>query len=201
MNDNTNNTKFNIKNCKILQCNKCDISIGNTIVNGNGNLHSGIIMLGEAPGYYERKFGVPFVGKSGNLLNTMLDLIGLTRDDIYVTNVIKCQPFNNRTPLVKEIKNCNVYLKGELYVGRPRIVVLLGNTALNAYYGTRTLKINTFMGRIITTNNVRVIAMYHPSYILRNSHNAGLMSSYVNSFRKVGLLYRWLINPLITMKI
>lgn len=188
----------------ITKCNKCDISIvRKNIVNGEGNINGGIVFIGESPGYYEDKFGTPFIGNSGKMLDAMLSLIGLTRQDVYVTNIIKCRPPNNRSPKAIEISNCSENLKNELTAINPRIIVLMGNVALNSFFGRTDLTINKLKGYIIPIKATKtaVIPIYHPSYIIRNKHNENLVKSYINSFKTIGICYRYLINPLITFKI
>ena len=187
--------------CTIQSCAKCDIAIKRkNIVNGDGDINNKFYIISEAPGYYEDKLGIPFVGNSGKLLNVMLDLIGLTRSDVYVTNVIKCRPPNNRSPLVVEINNCKGNLKCELS-HKPKLILLLGNTALNAYFGLNSLKISDMIGKYVVYNNAVIIATYHPSYLLHNVDNKVLWNKYVRSFKLVSYMYRLLINPLTTIKI
>lgn len=192
----------NNNSCLVTDCHKCDLSLFRTnIVNGSGNRYNNVMFIGEAPGYMEDKQGLPFVGHSGKLLNIMLSLIGLTRNDIYITNVIKCRPQNNRTPTVKEIRNCNDYLKQEIEMINPKIVVLMGNVALNTFFNLNTLTVTKIKGRVLKYNGVLVYTIYHPSYILRNITNKTLLSSYMHSFKIIGWMYRLMINPLITFKI
>jgi len=184
----------------INTCNKCDISLSRkTIVSGNGNTNkNGLMFIGEAPGYYEDKYGVPFIGNSGILFNNLLKLIGLTRNNVYTTNIIKCRPPNNRSPLIREINNCLPYLKQELILYNPKIIVLLGNIALNVYFNKNNLKISDFRGYIIPINNKIIIATYHPAYVLYNKSNDNLIKSYTNDFINIGLMYKRYVNPFIT---
>ena len=196
--------KINYNEMKqITNCKRCDISLNrNNIVNGVGNTSEGsMVLIGEAPGYMEDKLGLPFVGNSGKLLNTMLNLIGLHRNDVYITNIIKCRPLNNRNPLATEISNCNSYLHNEMKVIKPKIVVLLGGVALNTFFGVSNLTVTKCKGYVIPYKGYRVMTVYHPSYVLRNNHNKGLLQGYVSNFRTIGLIYRYSINPLITTKI
>jgi len=187
---------------QITNCKLCDISLRRkNIVNGSGDIESGIMFIGESPGYKEDKHGMPFIGKSSILFNTMLDLIGLYRSNVYVTNVLKCKVPNGRSPFAKEISNCKPNLQYEINVIKPKIIILLGSVALNTYFGTTTLKMNKFKGRIIKHRNRYIMAIYHPSYVLKNSHNKSLLLSYIHSFKVIGLMYKYLINALITTKI
>ncbi len=188
---------------KIDKCNKCDLNISrNNIVNGAGNTNKrGIMFIGEAPGYYEDKYAIPFIGNSGTLLNNILLLIGLKRNDIYITNIIKCRPPNNRSPLAREIKNCVPYLRQELLELNPIIIVLLGNTALNVFFNKYNLKVSNIRGYYIKNIDRVILTTFHPSYILRNKDNNTLLKQYINDFILIGKLYRELINPFITFKI
>lgn len=158
------------------------------------------MFVGEAPGYYEDKFGVPFCGNSGKLLNIMLDLIGLTRQDTYITNIIKCRPPHNRTPYAKEIENCNSHLQDEIKTINPKIIILLGNTALNTYFNKSTLKVGRVRLYTMPIKGRIIIATYHPSYILRGEGDARY-KNYIQDFKVISKAYRKYINPLTTTKI
>jgi len=183
--------KYNKEDCKIIRCNKCDISIKSNVVNGYGNIHGGIFIIGESPGYYENKHGVPLIGKSGDVINSLLNMIGLSRQDVYVTNVTKCQPI--KTPTAIEVKNCSNYLKYELWVGKPRIIVLLGNLAIKSYFGS-SADIKGLRERPVWNGNSLVYSLYHPSFILRNNDKMGLVKLYINKFKQIGNAYRYYIN-------
>lgn len=186
-------------NGKIIFCNLCDISNNrNNILNGQGNKNNKIMFIGESPGYYEDKLNKVMVGTSGEFFTKCLNLIGLMKDDVYITNVIKCKPPNNRAPLAKEIKNCNPYLLYELYTIQPKIVILLGSVALNTYFNTSGIKVRQVIGNIIIKNKIAIIPTYHPSYIVRNIDNYKLINMYINDFKHIGQLYRLLINPFLT---
>ena len=189
-----------MNNLFINHCNKCDISLNNRIVNGSGNIDAGLMFITEAPGYHDKKHGIPLMGSAGDLLNLMLSLVGITRREVYITNVVKCKT-PNRTPLVVEINNCSKYLDNELEQVNPKIIVLLGNTALNRYFNTSGLTISKTKGFIIPYKGKFIIPLYNPNYILHNIHNKSLLLSYVNSFKNIGYLYRYYVNPLITFKI
>ena len=197
--------EYNKITCKIISCNKCDSShFRNNIVNGSGNINSNIFFIGEAPGFQEDKYGIPFIGNSGDLLMKTLALFDIYRKDIYITNVVKCRPYsmyNNRAPNAIEINNCKNYLINEIKVGNPKIIVLLGGVALKTYFGVNNLSISKVLGRVIKYNDRYIIATYHPSYVLRNSDNNWIINKHINSFRKVAILYKEFINPLIQFKI
>jgi len=155
---------------KVLYCDKCDICVHNkhNPVWGYGNENADIMFVGEAPGATERRLGLPFVGTSGKAFRRMLDLYGFNDNNCYITNVIKCRPPANRTPDLLEIVNCIPYLGMELNVVKPKIVVLVGNTALRTFYNNFNLSISKNNARYDVKGNRLLIGMYHPSYILRN---------------------------------
>lgn len=191
---------YNIETCKILHCNKCDISvIRKHIVNGVGKLDSSLMIIGEAPGYKEDKLGIPFVGDSGKLLDAMLEGIGLTRDSVYITNVTKCRPNDNNITSI-QISNCYINLDKELMVIKPKIVLLLGSVAINRYFNKSDITVKDIRGRTIVHNGTVIIGTYHPSYILRNIESERLLNSYVADFIRLAEVYKKLINPYITIK-
>ena len=183
--------KYDKDRCKIKHCNKCDISIKSNIVNGYGDINSGIVIIGESPGYYENKYKIPFVGRSGDLLNSLLTMIGLSRDMVYVTNVIKCQP--HASPTATEVNNCSNYLKYELWFAKPKIIVLLGSLAIKSYFGSKA-SIKQLRDKAIINNNTIVYSLYHPSFILRNSDKTGLVKYYINKFKQIGSAYKYYID-------
>lgn len=163
-----------MKTVHIKDCTKCyELSFKRKhIVSGVGNLKAGLMFIGEAPGYYEDKQGYPFVGKSGKTLDKYLAMCNLSRNDVYITNIVKCRPPNNRVPWDLEIDNCYPYLLYELSIINPKIIVLLGGIALNAFFkNTRKerLRISNFAGKVLELGNVFVIPIYHPSYVIRGT--------------------------------
>jgi uracil-DNA glycosylase len=179
---------------KTTVCHKCDIcaSNHNNPVWGFGNESADIMFIGEAPGSTERKIGIPFVGAAGRALRTILDLYGFNNSNIYVTNIIKCRPPNNRDPEINEIINCVEYLVQEITTIKPKIIVLLGNTALHTFYNNFSLQITKYNGKIDVINNRVIIPMYHPSYLLRNPEK---LWEFEIAMNKLLYLYR-LINPM-----
>ena len=183
-------------------CNKCDISLyRKNVVKGYGNTNSKLMFIGEAPGIKEDKEGIPFVGNAGILFNRSLYIIGFAKEDIFVTNIIKCKSKNNRTPTITEIKNCKFYLQCELEFIKPDIIVLLGNTALRSYFGVNNLMISKYRGKIIGYNNTIILPLYHPSYIIRNYDNNKILINWYNDFIQIIKIYKIMINPLHTTNI
>lgn len=121
---------------EVVSCVRCPLSVGRTqVVVGSGDLDADLMFVGEAPGYHEDIQGIPFVGASGKLLGTLLEGIGLTRDDVYVANVLKCRPPGNRDPLLAEIRTCEPHLFRQVSLIRPRLICTLGNFATKLLSG------------------------------------------------------------------
>ena len=119
----------------IADCKKCRLCEGRTqVVPGAGNPHAEIMFIGEAPGKNEDLQGIPFIGAAGKFLNEMLETIGLKREDIFIANTVKCRPPNNRDPLPDEIETCLPYLKQQILLIRPKIIVTLGRFSLNLFF-------------------------------------------------------------------
>src|SRR5699024_10266495 len=117
-------------------CNKCKLcSNRNNIVFGCGNKNADLMLIGEGPGADEDIQGIPFVGKAGKLMNAAFDALGINRDDIYIANVVKCRPPNNRNPEKDEEMACLDYLRNQVILVKPKIIVLLGSVALKAILG------------------------------------------------------------------
>ena len=123
--------KIAIKNCK-----KCKLCQGRTnIVFGTGNENAKIMFIGEGPGADEDVQGIPFVGKAGKLMNNAFDVVGIQRENVYITNIVKCRPPNNRDPQIDEISKCLNYLRAQVIIVKPKIIVLLGRIALQNILG------------------------------------------------------------------
>lgn len=167
---------------KVSFCNKCDICAINKSnpIWGSGFDGADIMFIGEAPGATERRLGLPFVGTSGQALRRILDLYGFDNSNAYFTNIIKCRPPANRTPEINEIVNCLPFLASEVEQVKPKIIVLLGNTALRTFYNNFDLNISTNNGRIDVRGNHIIIPMYHPSYLLRNPDKLGEFEKAMN---------------------
>ena len=157
-------------------CCKCDLCKSRTqIVFYDGNPHSKVVFVGEAPGEEEDKKGKPFVGRAGQYLNRVLEKIGWSRSDIYITNVCKCRPPGNRKPFPKEMQTClNVFLKNEIKIIQPKVICCLGATAAEAFLG-KTVRITRMRGKFYPNPlfpNTKLFLTYHPAYILRNMREA-----------------------------
>lgn len=152
----------------VKNCDKCPLSkTRNNVVFGEGNDKSKIMFVGEGPGFYEDKLGRPFVGKSGELFDKILKAINLTRDDIYIANIVKCRPPNNRNPLEDECENCIKYLRWQVKIINPDIIVCLGAVAAK-HVIDKDFKITKSRGTWYKRGKFNIIATYHPAAILRD---------------------------------
>jgi uracil-DNA glycosylase family 4 len=146
----------------------CGLCPGRTnAVPGEGNPQAKLFLVGEGPGATEDATGRPFVGQAGNLLNGILDAIELPRDSVYITNIVKCRPPQNRKPLPDEIAACMPYLHRQLELIRPKVIVALGGTAGEAMLGVRK-SLGELRGKVHTYNGIPLIVTYHPAALLRN---------------------------------
>ena len=149
-------------------CQNCELAVGRTnVVFGAGNPNARLMFIGEAPGRDEDIQGVPFVGRSGQLLNKILEAAGIERDDVYIANIIKCRPPNNRTPLTNEIEACIPYLGRQVALIAPRVICTLGLPATQTLLGIRG-SMGSLRGKMYVEGNVKVIPTYHPAAALRD---------------------------------
>ena len=151
----------------VIKCTKCDLCKTRTnAVPGNGNFQSDVIFVGEAPGRNEDKSGEPFVGVAGKKLEIALEGAGITRDTVYITNVVKCRPPSNRVPSTAERDTCKEYLKEEISIIKPKIICILGNTAFNSVLGGS--EITKYRGKVVRKNNQLYFLTIHPAAIIYN---------------------------------
>ena len=156
-----------------LGCTRCPLAETRTqVVFGVGNAHADLVFVGEGPGAEEDKQGIPFVGRAGQLLTRLIEGIGMTRDDVYIANVVKCRPPGNRDPQPDEIEACRPYLEGQLDFLQPRVVVTLGNFATKLLLETKE-GITKLRGREFPYRNGAVlIPTFHPAAVLRGGGTA-----------------------------
>ncbi len=152
-----------IENCR--RCGLCQRR--HSIVLGEGNRHADIMLVGEGPGADEDAQGRPFVGKAGQLLDKMFSAIDMRREDLYITNVVKCRPPGNRTPLDEEAEACLPLLRMQYSLIRPKILVCLGATATRHVYN-RDARITRVRGQWMEKNGTLFIPTYHPAALLRD---------------------------------
>jgi DNA polymerase len=149
-----------------VRCQELACSRTNTVF-GTGPATARLCFFGEAPGADEDASGLPFVGRAGQLLTKIIEACQLSRDDVYILNVLKCRPPNNRPPLPQEVANCRTYFERQLQVIAPEFVCCLGTSAAQALLQTDE-PIGKLRGRWFTHGSAQVICTYHPSYLLRN---------------------------------
>lgn len=161
---------------QVKDCRKCGLCESRTqTVFGSGSSTARIVFVGEAPGFEEDRQGIPFVGRAGELLTNMIRAMGLTRDQVYICNVLKCRPPNNRTPAADEIAACSPYLFEQLSVIEPEVIVALGAPAARTLLNT-TSSIGALRGRFhdfqasgtpLSGRTIPLMPTYHPAYLLR----------------------------------
>jgi uracil-DNA glycosylase family 4 len=152
----------------IGECTRCRLcEERNKIVFGSGNPKAELVFVGEGPGRDEDLQGLPFVGRAGKLLTQMIEAMGLTRDKVYIANVVKCRPPQNRPPEKDEVATCIPFLLRQLEVIHPRAIVCLGNIAAQNLLGTMK-SISSFRGQWFDFRGMQLLATYHPAYLLRN---------------------------------
>ncbi|MCX7886221.1 MAG: uracil-DNA glycosylase [Verrucomicrobiae bacterium] len=137
------------------------------VVFGAGNPRAELMFIGEAPGADEDAQGEPFVGKAGQLLTRIIEAMGMRRSEVYIANVLKCRPPENRTPLPDEIANCLPYLRQQIELIRPKVIVALGATALRALLGLN-VSVTKMRGKWYVYEGIPIMATFHPAYLLRN---------------------------------
>ncbi len=151
----------------VIKCTKCDLCKTRTnAVPGKGSFQSDVIFVGEAPGRTEDKNGEPFVGEAGKKLSIALEEAGISRDAVYITNIVKCRPPNNRVPNTNERNTCQEYLKQEISIIKPKIICILGNTAFNSILGGS--EITKFRGKIVRKGNQLYFLTIHPAATIYN---------------------------------
>lgn len=153
---------------EVAFCTRCPLSQTRTqTVFSRGNPHARLMVIGEAPGFYEDKQGLPFVGKAGDLLNRMLHSIGLTEEDVYIANVLKCRPPNNRDPESCEITACSGYLEEQITLLQPKLILAVGRFS-GQFLLKKILPLNEMRNTVHDYHGIAVLVSYHPAYLLRN---------------------------------
>ncbi len=166
----------------VLHCQRCDLKLARkNVVVGTGTLEAKILFIGEAPGRSEDLKGQPFVGSAGRILNTLLEQNGMNREDIYITNVVKCRPPENRVPKQYERDACHPYLQKQLDVIKPKLIVLLGKTASETMLGRR-VEMGSEHGTIVEREGLRFMVTYHPASVI---YNRKLLQTLEEDFKKI----------------
>jgi len=152
-----------------LKCHLCELSKSRTnVVFGEGDPQADIMFIGEGPGATEDSMGRPFVGRSGELLTKMIEnVLLIKREDVYIANIVKCRPPNNRVPTPSEAHTCQPFLMKQIALIKPKIIITLGGTAYHYMTGDET-GITKVRGSILQQNGYTLIPTYHPSFLLRN---------------------------------
>jgi uracil-DNA glycosylase len=165
---------------QIKDCQKCTLAASRTqVVFGHGNAQADIMFVGEAPGFHEDRQGKPFVGAAGKLLDQLLEEIGIQRREVYIANVIKCRPPDNRNPRADEIESCKPYLFKQIELIGPKVVCTLGNFSTQLLLGKK-VGITKVRGQAFHQGTYVVVPMLHPAAAL---HRDGMMGAVKEDFR------------------
>ena len=166
---------------KVKICKKCDLcNTRRNAVPGKGNQKADIVFIGEAPGKNEDQYGEPFIGRAGKKLDDALENAGLARNNVYITNIVKCRPPNNRVPNDTEKSMCSNYLEDELKIINPKIICLLGNTPFYSILGGKEITKNH--GKIISKDNRVYFVTFHPAATI---YNQKLEEVFKNDIKKL----------------
>jgi DNA polymerase len=172
-------SKLEIIRRSVIECTKCELCKTRTnSVPGKGNFQSDVIFVGEAPGRNEDKLGEPFVGIAGQRLVLALQDAGISRESVYITNVVKCRPPNNRVPTISERGTCRDYLEKEISIIKPKIICILGNTAFNSILGGS--EITKYRGKIVKKNNQFYFLTVHPAATIYNQELISVLKEDIN---------------------
>lgn len=156
----------------IEMCRACPLGrLRQKVVFGQGKIPTELMLIGEAPGAEEDEQGIAFVGKAGQLLTKILEAATILRDDIFITNVVKCRPPQNRNPSTDEVVACNKFLEAQIAIVSPKIIVTLGNVPTRWFLKTSE-GITSLRGRWFNWRGISLMPLYHPSYLLRNQSRA-----------------------------
>lgn len=174
-----------VKN-RVEKCTACPLHTSRTnVVVGEGNLDSSIMFVGEGPGEEEDKTGRPFVGRAGQLLTKLLEEVGLKREDVYICNVVKCRPPNNRAPKKEEQMMCAHFLYAQIEIVNPKVIVALGGTAFS-FFLEKNVSISSYRGKEIPWIGGKILfPTFHPSYLLRSGTRKDLYRAIIEDLKKV----------------
>lgn len=160
---------------KVAICDKCGLSkTRKNVVFGSGSSKAKLMFVGEAPGRDEDMQGLPFVGRAGKLLTKIIEAMGLAREDVYIANILKCRPPDNRPPLPEEISACRDNLKRQVEIIKPKVICTLGKFASQTLLNTETT-ISDLRGKFSEYEGIKVMPTFHPAYLLRNPHDKKLV--------------------------
>jgi DNA polymerase len=169
----------------ILNCQKCPLAQTRThAVPGEGDLNTDLMFVGEGPGRDEDLQGRPFVGRAGQLLTKIIHAMTFKRDEVYITNIVKCRPPGNRNPQGSEIASCKDYLLAQIELINPKVIVTLGKVASDFFIHS-SLGITALRGDFYDFGNIKVMPTFHPSYLVRNEGNKNLKKMVWEDMKKV----------------
>jgi DNA polymerase len=169
----------------IHECKKCPLGHTRTnFVFGVGNENADVIIIGEAPGAEEDKQGIPFVGRAGKLLTDILNAIKFERDEVYIANILKCRPPNNRNPLPAEMDECTPYLYKQIELIKPKVILCMGLVAANSLLKQKS-SLTKLRGNIYEIQGIKTMVTYHPAALLRNPNWKRGCWEDVQKFRKL----------------
>ena len=171
---------------KIRKCDLCPLALNRTqAVPGSGSINTDLMFIGEGPGAKEDQAGIPFCGAAGKVLSEMLEMIGYNRDEVFITNVVKCRPPNNRDPLPEEKEKCRPYLDEQISLIKPLLIVLLGRHAMHSIIPD--LQISKVHGRAQRFKEIIYFPVYHPAATL---YKRALRQDLEKDFKKIPLLLK-----------
>jgi len=170
---------------KVLRCRACGLAdTRRNVVFGAGNPDAGLMFVGEAPGSDEDIQGLPFVGRAGQLLTKIIEAMGLSRRDVYIANILKCRPPNNRAPLPDEITACRENVRRQIDIIRPKVICTLGKFASQTLLETET-PISRLRGNFHEYEGIKVMPTFHPAYLLRNPQDKRLVWEDMKKIKKI----------------
>lgn len=153
---------------EVANCTKCGLcTTRKNTVFGSGNKSADWLFIGEGPGQHEDEQGLPFVGNAGQLLTEMIRALGLSREEVYIANIVKCRPPNNRDPHADEVKSCHDYLQRQIQLIQPKIILAVGRIAAQTLLDTDA-PLSKLRGKVHTLHSTPLIVVYHPAYLLRS---------------------------------
>lgn len=169
---------------EISNCKSCDLyKTRRNVVFGAGNPNASLMFIGEAPGEDEDLQGLPFVGRAGQLLTKIIEAMGLERKDVYIANILKCRPPNNRMPLPTEILACEENVRRQIDMIKPKVICTLGKFASQTLLKTQT-SITALRGKFQDHSGIKVMPTFHPAYLLRNPQDKRLVWEDMKKIRK-----------------
>ena len=168
---------------ELTNCKQCELWKTRThLVIGEGSLNAKFFFIGEAPGFNEDKQGRPFVGRAGKILDDLIESVGLKRNEVYIANILKCRPQNNRNPLASEIQACSAFLKKQLQLIDPLVIIPMGSFATKYVFNTFNIpftKISELHGKMYSTKTLystrTILPMYHPAVATYNPNNKTIL--------------------------